>query len=259
MQGEACPRPYSCLEKGIDMSDDSDNELRHHGTLWMLNLTGASLMQADAQASVTWECAGPEKALQLSQAMGLATPTEVLQRFASFQYPQAGRRAHSDLAAPARDNVHTISEHVKWKHARGCKCYIGNIEQEIATYGWVSFDDEHIGELDLTIRVPANEAYIWDCATLPAYRGLRLYPALLAFILNELSAEGIARVWIGADEDNVASQKGMALAGFRPMIDIGLFHRETGPRAWIRGRPGISEQELDEACRVIIGAERLVL
>lgn len=205
------------------MPDNASEELRHHGTLWMLDLASASPMQADAQASVSWGCAGPEKALQLSQAMGLAAPTEVLQRF-----------------------------------ARGCKCYLGTIEQEIATYGWVSFADEHIGELDLTIRMPVNNAYIWDCATLPAYRGLRLYPALLAYILKELRAGGTARVWIGADEDNVASQKGMALAGFRPMIDIGLFHQETGPRAWIRGRPGISEQELDEACRVIIGAERLV-
>ncbi|HZO74680.1 MAG TPA: GNAT family N-acetyltransferase [Ktedonobacteraceae bacterium] len=204
------------------MPDNASEELRHHGTLWMLDLAGASPMQADAQASVSWECAGSEMALPLSQAMGLAAPTEVLQRF-----------------------------------ARICKCYLGKIEQEIATYGWVSFDDEHIGELDLTIRMPANNAYIWDCATLPAYRGLRLYPALLAYILKELRAGGIARVWIGADEDNVASQKGMALAGFRPMIDIGLFHQETGPRAWIRGRPGISEQELDDACRVIIGAERL--
>ncbi|HLG65781.1 MAG TPA: GNAT family N-acetyltransferase [Ktedonosporobacter sp.] len=204
------------------MPDNAGAELRHHGTLWMLDLAGTPLLQADAQASVSWECAGSAMALPLSQAMGLATPTEVLQRF-----------------------------------ERGCKCYLGKIEREIATYGWVSFADEHIGELDLTIRMPANNAYIWDCATLPAYRGLRLYPALLAYILNELEAEGIVRVWIGADEDNVASQKGMALAGFRPMIDIGLFHQETGPRAWIRGRPGISAQELDDACRAIIGAERL--
>lgn len=239
------------------MPDNASEELRHHGTLWMLDLAGATPLQADAQASVSWECAGSAMALPLSQAMGLAAPTEVLQRFASFQYPQAGRRAYSDLATPAEDNIHTLSENVKWKRARGCKCYVGKIEREIATYGWVSFDDEHIGELDLTIRMPASNAYIWDCATLSAYRGLRLYPALLAYILKELKAEGIVRVWIGADEDNVASQKGMALAGFRPMIDIGLFHQETGPRAWIRGRPGISEQELDDACRVIIGAERL--
>lgn len=204
------------------MPDNASEELRHHGTLWMLNLAGASPMQADAQASVSWACAGSEMAQPLSQAMGLAAPTSVLQRF-----------------------------------VRGCKCYVGEIEREIATYGWVSFDDEHIGELDLTIRMPVSNAYIWDCATLPAYRGLRLYPALLAYILNELKAGGIAQVWIGADEDNVASQKGMALAGFRPMVDIGLFRRETGPRAWIRGRAGITEQELDEACRVIIGADRL--
>lgn len=205
------------------MPDDSGEELRHHGTLWMLNLVGTVPAHPFALTSVSWECAESKMALPLSQAMGLATTMGVQQRF-----------------------------------VRGCKCYVGKIEQEIATYGWVSFADEHIGELDLTIRMSENEAYIWDCATLPAYRGLRLYPALLAYILRELKVGGITRVWIGADEDNVASQKGMVLAGFRPIIDIGLFQRETGTRAWIRGRPGITAQELDDACRVIIGADRLV-
>ena len=51
----------------------------------------------------------------------------------------------------------------------------------------------------LPIRLAPGEVYIWDCATLPAYRGQGLYPALLAHIVKELSAEGLRRAWIGAD------------------------------------------------------------
>ena len=207
-----------------DMSDISVNGLQHHGTLWMLRFDQTPSVQTDALTPVTWENAELEMAPALSQAMGLTDSTEVLQRF-----------------------------------VRGCYCYLGKINDEIAAYGWVTFDQEHIGELDLTVCLRTGEAYIWDCSTLPAFRGLRLYPALLAYILNELRARGLSQVWIGADEDNVASQKGMALAGFRPIIDIGIMQTETGRRAWIRGRPGISEQEMDQACQAIIGAERLAV
>ena len=65
-----------------------------------------------------------------------------------------------------------------------------------------------------------GEAYIWDCATLPAYRRLRLYTALLVHIVEQLYAEGLCRVWIGADAENRASQSGMALAGFQPVADL---------------------------------------
>ena len=117
---------------------------------------------------------------------------------------------------------------------------------ELVTYGWVTFDFEHIGELSLSIQLRPGEAYIWDCGTPPLYRGKHLYPALLTYILGELQEMGLRRVWIGADSDNVASQKGMARAGFRPIVDYLLAQTPTR-RSWLRGCPEASEQEIRDA------------
>ena len=136
---------------------------------------------------------------------------------------------------------------------RGKRCYAGFHGDEIVTYGWVTFDEESIGELGLTARMRKGECYIWDCATPPAHRGKRLYPALLAHILTTLAAEGIRRAWLGTDADNIPSQKGVALVGFQPIIDVGFVPSPTGHVMWIRQRPGVSDQDATDAQRVLLG------
>ncbi len=141
----------------------------------------------------------------LAQAMGLADPAPVLERF-----------------------------------TRQRRCYGAWVDGALVTYGWVTFDEERIGELGLWVRLSPGEAYIWDCATLPAYRGQNLYPALLAYISKELRREGFQRILIGADTDNLLSQKGMARAGFQQVADILLAPTQTRSQMWLRGRPGVS-------------------
>src|SRR5438093_4559429 len=110
------------------------------GILWMLKLDeGAVRVPPTPLVAVTFQCVGPEAARSLAQAIGRNDTREVLQRFAV-----------------------------------GKRCYVGKVDSTIATYGWVTFDEEHIGELGLSIRMQDHEVYIWDCATLPPYRGLRL-------------------------------------------------------------------------------------
>ncbi|HEY4721317.1 MAG TPA: GNAT family N-acetyltransferase, partial [Anaerolineae bacterium] len=120
-------------------------------------------------------------------------------------------------------------------------------------YGWVSFNEEEIGELRLRIHLLPGEAYIWDCATAPAYRRLRLYTGLLLHIAEQLRAEGLCRVWIGADGDNMASQQGMALADFRPVADLVVTRVLAMRMAWVRGRPGVPESVVADARRALLG------
>jgi ribosomal protein S18 acetylase RimI-like enzyme len=92
-----------------------------------------------------------------------------------------------------------------------------------------------------------GEAYIWDCATAPSYRRLRLYTTLLIYIAEQLHAEGLCRVWIGVDVDNTASQNGIALAGFQPVADL-VVTRVIGLRQfWVRSRPSVPEHVADDA------------
>src|SRR5712692_2558600 len=196
----------------------------HVGIFWLLKLgdvgevSSASAFSLTPGIAVTVQRVGAETMHLLAQAMGSAEHTQILQRF----------------------------ERGKW-------CYAGLLKGEIVTYGWVTFDEEHVGELGLTIRLRKGEAYIWDCATLPAYRGQRLYPALLAHMLRALAAQGVHHAWLGTDADNLPSQKGVALVGFQPVLDGGFIHSSAGNNMWIRQRPGVSEQDARDAHRVLLG------
>ena len=191
---------------------------QHLGIFWVLNLDESSLASVAPRIATAFQRVGPEAASTLTRAMELDNSTVVLQRFANRK-----------------------------------RCYAGKVEGKLATYGWVTFDEEGIGELGLNIRLQAGEAYIWDCATLPAYRGQRLYPALLAYMLNELRSEGLRRVWIGTDADNLPSQSGVALVGFQPIVDILITRVLTIRRLWARGRPGVPEQVVMEARSALLG------
>src|SRR5712692_6545505 len=113
------------------MTDTSETSAQHLGILWMLELFRPLPVGPEPRIPATFLRAGPEIASELAQAMQLDDPVPVLQRF-----------------------------------SMGRHCYIARVEGKIATYGWITFDEEGIGELGLIIRLNKGEAYIWDCATL---------------------------------------------------------------------------------------------
>jgi ribosomal protein S18 acetylase RimI-like enzyme len=104
-----------------------------------------------------------------------------------------------------------------------------------------------------------DEAYIWDCVTLPTYRGRGLYSALLAYMLAELREAGVRRTWIGASLDNQASIKGFMNAGFQPAIKL-IYGRLLALRcAWVIAYPGTPEPLVAAAKRLIIAEEERML
>jgi phospholipase/carboxylesterase len=196
---------------------------RPQSTLWMLDLGQPLPVGPTLRIPVAFTLAGLEVAQELARAMDLGDQAVVVQRF---------------------DN--------------GRHCYVGRIEGRLATYGWVTFDEEDIGELSLSIRLKAGEAYIWNCATLPAYRGQRLYPALLTHIVGELHRQGVRRVWICTDADNLPSQSGIVLAGLQSIGDVFISRVLTMHRAWLRGRPGIPERLVMDARQALLGGREEV-
>jgi GNAT superfamily N-acetyltransferase len=167
--------------------------------------------------------------------------------------PAAFRGAGPDLApalVSAMDGVSYPGLIKRFENGR--RCYIAQVEDQIASYGWVSLDDEHIGELNLRIKLLPGEVYIWDCATIPAFRRRHLYSALLAYIIEELRAEGLCRAWIGADMDNKPSQQGMARAGFHHVADLVVERVLAMRQVWVQGLPGVPEQIVAEARRAFL-------
>ena len=195
----------------------AENDPRRPGTIWALNLDWPA-PTITPLVPATFTRVGPEAADRLAAAMRLAEPAEVRRRF------DTGRR-----------------------------CYTAWVEGELAAYGWISFEEEAIGELRLRVRLLPGEAYLWDCATVPAFRRRRLYTTLLTHMAGALRVEGLCRVWVGADMENVASQTGIARAGFKPVADLVVARALALRLVWVSGRPGIPEQIVGEARRAFLG------
>ncbi len=200
------------------MTDPPGTNVQHIGTFWMLELDRPLPPAILPRIPATFMRIGPEVAGELVQAMGLDDPEIILQRF-----------------------------------ARGRHCYAARVDGKLVAYGWVTFDEEAIGELGLRFRLKAGEAYIWDCATLLAYRRQHLYTALLSCIVSELRASGLCRVWIGTDMDNLVSQNGIALAGFQAAIDFLVDSSQGISRPRLNGRPGIPEQLVMDVHQALLG------
>ncbi|HEY8369231.1 MAG TPA: GNAT family N-acetyltransferase [Thermodesulfobacteriota bacterium] len=122
--------------------------------------------------------------------------------------------------------------------ASGRRAYVVEGPPGILAYGWVTRGDEEIAEVEGRIRVGPSEAYIWDCATLPAYRGRGLYPALLGAIARDLAGSGVTRVWIAARADNAPSLRGLEKAGFERVADIRYVRLWRWRRLAVRRRTG---------------------
>ena len=93
---------------------------------------------------------------------------------------------------------------------------------------------EYVGELERTFQLDDEDAYIWDCATVSAWRGKHCYSALLSQIVYRLHREGTPRIWIGASQQNRPSIRAFANAGFSEVVRLTYrrFRRLTW--MWIR-------------------------
>ena len=194
----------------------AENDPRRTGTIWAFDLD-QPIPGIKPIIDATFYRVESESITELTSVMGADASTEILKRFKS------GRR-----------------------------CYVAHTEDKFAAYGWVSFNEEFIGELNLRLRLLPGEAYIWDCATLPAFRRKHLYSALLTYILKDLNTEGLHRVWIGADFDNIPSQKGIAGAGFTHVADLIVARVLALRQVWVHGQPGVPESLVTEARRAFL-------
>ncbi len=158
-----------------------------------------------------------------------------------------------------REDVETIAHamglpdpaHVLHRLASGKKCYAARMDGEIAVYGWVSRSVECVGEIEHEIRLQPEEAYIWDCATLPRYRRNGYYTALLSFITARLQKEGTKRVWIGSSLDNYPSLRGFARAGFRPVITLYFARLFNLSVLWVTGDPSAPGYLVESARQIM--------
>ena len=114
----------------------------------------------------------------------------------------------------------------------GHRPYLGYLAGEPVAYGWLATHQAAIGELGLDFNLPARHRYLWDFATLPAWRGRGIYPHLLQAILQN-QIQQADYFWIIYAPENRPSGAGIRKAGFSTVGLLSL-HRT--------GRPGLTPQ-----------------
>ncbi len=135
--------------------------------------------------------------------------------------------------------------------AGGRRAYVVEGPPGVLAYGWVTRGDEQIAEIEGRIRIAPGEAYIWDCATLPPFRGRGLYPALLRAIARDLAAEGFERVWVAARADNAPSLRGFEKAGYVHVADIRYLRIWRWRRLTVRSEGVLPPPRVQEAWRIV--------
>jgi GNAT superfamily N-acetyltransferase len=198
------------------MMVSAENDPRRAGTIWTLNLDEATPV-VFPRIHAEFRRVTPDLVHALSVIRGYDASAEFLERF------DTGRH-----------------------------CYGVWVEGQLAAFGWVSYEDEEIGELNLRIKLLPGEVYIWDCITALRFRGNGLYSALLSYILSELRTQQICRAWIGANLDNVPSQKGIARAGFHHIADLVIERVLAIRQVWVAGVPEVPESIVAEARRAFL-------
>ncbi len=158
--------------------------------------------------------------------------------------PDFRARATADTALLARLAALDPAE-VADRLAGGHRPYVATLGDTPAAYGWVAGAGATIGELGVSFTLPRGDRYLWDFATLPAWRGRGLYPHLLRAIIAAESPPA-ARLWIIHAPENPASARGIVKAGFAPVGDLSF-----------RAAGGAGFRPFDDPGRARVGAALL--
>lgn len=188
-----------------------------YGTLWVFETDNDLPPICPARIEITFEEVSGSDIDDLAAAMGLSDLEPIQQRL------QSGRR-----------------------------CFILRTEGQIITYGWVTQGVEYVGELDRQFNFHNDEAYVWDCGTVPAWRGQRCYSALLSQMIYRLHDEKISRIWIGASRLNQPSIRGFANAGFKPVVDCTYRRFFSLALMWIHQPLSIRQPLVSAAYRILL-------
>ncbi len=164
-----------------------------------------------------------------------ATPDGTVVRVATSDDAPALRAAMDASGFYPRNVVET-------RRREGRLPYILIVDGLVACYGWVALTPQPIGDLGISFLLADGDAYIYDCATRPAYRRRGLYPELLRFIAVDLRNRGLRRAWIATAPGNAPSWKGIARAGYEKVADCRMTRESNGRlHVTVMGVPGVPE------------------
>ncbi|HVO42596.1 MAG TPA: GNAT family N-acetyltransferase [Aggregatilineales bacterium] len=163
------------------------------------------------------------------------------------EFRQIQREALPQLLAAAGQMDPIPPEALVRRFELGRQCYAAWVDGALAAYGWLTRGREWVGEFERELNIPDGDAYIWDCATLPARRRQRLFSALLGHVTGQLAREGVRRLWIISVITAPAMNRGVMDAGFEPILRLVYLHLHSKRALLTIPVPGGPPQKISEA------------
>jgi len=117
--------------------------------------------------------------------------------------------------------------------ARGDRCFAGTADGIVCYISVVSPNGFRVPER-LALRFTASsESYVGNCYTLERYRGRGFYPRALMQVGSALRSEGVERLYLFVERENLASRRSIEKAGFRSVATCRVFRwRQAARRSW---------------------------
>lgn len=110
---------------------------------------------------------------------------------------------------------------------RGEKCYVFSSGGRAVSFIWINREKWHQDRFG-PHRLPPATAFLYDCITSPAWRGLSIYPFLILNAGKYLYAEGDRTLLTLVNRENSSAIRSMEKAGFLPRKKKVVRIRELG-------------------------------
>jgi RimJ/RimL family protein N-acetyltransferase len=137
-----------------------------------------------------------------------------------------------DMSCSLQKELSQNRNYLEWDNAeklfeQGGKLWVGRLCGQLANVGWSRQGNMvHLWFFPLT----PTWYVISHCVTLPEFRGLGLYPAMLSYIAHTLCSQGAERFFIDCSDWNLSSIQGIKKVGFQK-IGYGV-HKRNGRLIW---------------------------
>jgi ribosomal protein S18 acetylase RimI-like enzyme len=103
------------------------------------------------------------------------------------------------------------------------RCFVGALNNEQCYLSLVSSRGFGIPGRGSVVFAAEAEAYVGNCVTLDAYRGMGIYPCGLAELGARLQKEGRRWLYLFVERENLASIRGVEKAGFCRIAESSVF------------------------------------
>lgn len=100
------------------------------------------------------------------------------------------------------------------------RCFAVREDGKIVSFTWIRTRQRHLPELEMSLSLQPNQAWVYNAITARESRGKGLYSNILRFAAKKLASEGTDEIYGDVNSFNKASIKGFEKAGFEIIADV---------------------------------------